>query len=119
MVSRLACPPAVVTAVALNSAPVSASGRADAAVGGEDCRHQGADLAQAGGRQLARVGAQLAGLVPVDQLQRQRDVAAVLVEGGGLRAVADRQLGVLGAFGHGRQVPTVPDQGAGDGVEAC
>ena len=93
-------------------------GGANAAAGREDGRHQGADLAQAGAGQLPRVGPQLARLVPVDQLQRQRDVAAVLGEAGRLRAVADRQLGVLGALGHAGQAAHRAHQGAGDALQA-
>ena len=91
----------------------------DPGCGAEQGRHQGRDLAQPGAGQLARVGLQLAGLVPVDQLQGQRDIAAVLGEGGRLRPVAHRELGVSRAFGHAGQVADRADQRAGDVVAAC
>ena len=91
--------------------------RTNPAAGSKDSRHQARDLAQPGCRQLARVGFQLVGLVPIDQLERERDVAAVLGEIDHLRAVTHRQLGIGAAFRYLRQAADRADQRTGHLVE--
>ena len=92
-------------------------GGADVGIGGEDGSDQGGDLSQSGAGQFPGVGFELAGFVPVDELESQRDITAVLDEGCRFRAVPDGQLGVLGAFCDGGQGADGSDQGSGDVVE--
>ena len=91
--------------------------RPDRAVVREDSRHQCRDFADTRICQLTRISAQLAGVIAIDEFQCQRDVAAVLGERSRLRAVPDRQFGVLSTFSHGRQRPDRTDQCTSDGVE--
>ena len=81
VVSRLAWPPLVVTAVALNRAPVSARVGPTLAVVGEDGGDEGADLAEGCEGELTGDCDELAPVVPVDGFEREADVAALLDEG--------------------------------------
>ncbi len=90
----------------------------DPVVLAEDRRHQPADLAHTGAGQLPGVGPQFARLVPIDQFQGQRDVAAILGKAGRLRRVAHLEFGVIRAFGNAGQVAHRAHQGAGDVMQA-
>ena len=93
-------------------------GWSHAAISRENLRHKLGNLAHAGGRQFPCVSAQFARLIAVDQLQRERDVTAILGEAGSLGRVPHLQLSVAATFRHYRQVTHRADQRASNIMQA-